>query len=244
MEVENAGEQLQPAQSPEQNPPVVNPPSHKPGNLLIPTGVVIAILVVGFGAYYLGTQRNQSITQPQQIISKPTTTPSVAQASPTSSPTSDSNLKSYTHPTANYSFSYPSNWKLEFQQPVAGLENDLQLDLTIKSPDYALTTEGIEYLEKGVEVVIYRSKTNETSIDNKFETDRFAGQIASSKTSTTVNGQKAIQYDYSYESTQATDIIFIKNGVYYLVKLKYADMQAKNQNSPLYSNLLKSFKAP
>ncbi len=207
---------------------------------------VIVVLVLIMGVYYLGTQKNQATTQ--QNITTPTKTPFVAQSPVTPNPTTNNKLnvdfKSYTYTDSkiNYSFKYPSNWNIEPQYPIEPPQ--LQLDLTIKSPDYALTTEGIEILKKGSVIYIYRSKTNETSIDKKFETDKLAGQIAKNKTSTIIDGQKAIQYDYSYEGTEATDSIFIKNGNYYLIKLQTTEAKKENDDFSIYSELLDSFKAP
>src|SRR5689334_5143254 len=72
------------------------------GNFLIPLGIIFVILVVGIGAYYLGTKQNQSITQDgQKIITSPTPT---IQYTPTTS-----EWKTYKNEKWGVSIKYPSN---------------------------------------------------------------------------------------------------------------------------------------
>lgn len=150
-----------------------------------------------------------------------------------------SNWRTYTT-SSEFTFKYPSDWTIT--------PDTYKYDyVSLRSPDYSVNTDGIETLDKGVELMIYTETTPEASIDKKFEQDRFAGQIANSKTYTTVYGQRAIQYDYSYENTQATDTIFIKRlndsvGMHYLIKLRYADSNAKSKYWSTYLSILESFK--
>lgn len=116
MGMENTGEQLQSAQSSEQNHPISSPPSHKTGNLLIPVGVVIAILVAGFGAYFLGARNNQGISQPQTANSSKSSPPTT-QVTPTTTTETTNNWKSKT--TELLSLKYPADWE-ESQDKVTG----------------------------------------------------------------------------------------------------------------------------
>lgn len=237
MEPNNPTQETTPEQYPQQ--PVTEQPIKQKGVLLPVIGGVFLIVVVGAGAYYLGITK--SSTQPVTKDATPTSSlqpsPTISTISPTATqPSTDqtANWKMYTS-SSEFTFKYPSDWTIT---PDTYKYNYISL----RSPDYSVNTEGIETLDKGVELMIYTETTTETSIDKKFEQDKFAGQIANSKTYTTVDGQRAIQYDYSYESTQATDTIFIKNGMHYLIKLRYADSNTKSKYWSTYLGILGSFK--
>src|SRR3990167_6074629 len=85
-------------------------------------------------------------------------------------------------------------------------------------------------------------KTTQNSIDDIFNSDPLAPDIAFNKTFTTVDGQRAIQYDYSYEGHVATMTIFTKNGIYYTVKFRYVDKNGKQALWNDYVKLLTSFR--
>jgi hypothetical protein len=237
-------EPIPPAQETVNQPvqqPVV-PQSSRPPFLPI-LAVTLLLAVVGTGAYYLGKNSSNTsfkvedapvIAQPSPTVmpSKVVDEVSITQPSPTIDETA--NWKMYTN-SSEFTFKYPSDWS------IASIPTNFGY-ISLRSPDYVLNTEGIETLETGVELMVFTDTTTETSIDNKFEKDQFAGQIANSKTTTSVDGQRAIQYDYSYENTQATDTIFIKNGLSYLIKLKYPDSNTKNKYLSTYQGILESFK--
>lgn len=222
--------------------PYSQQPAKQKGFFLPVIGIVLLLIIVITGSYYLGTQKNQSrpksVQETMNYIPTPSSTPT-SYPSPTPIPSVETdNWKVYTN-SSEFAFKYPSDWAIT--------PNTYKYDyVSLRSPDYSVNTEGIETLDKGVELMIYTETTTEKSIDKKFEQDRFAGQIANSKTYTTVDGQKAIQYDYSYENTQATDTIFIQNltdsvGMHYLIKLRYADSNAKSKYWSTYLSILKSF---
>lgn len=159
-----------------------------------------------------------------KLVSNPTPTPTVViSPTPTLNPTED--WKTYTG--KGYSFKYPTTF-----QDTGSL---------LKSPDHKVNTDGIETLISGIELNVFPRPTKETSIEKMYDADRFGGQIESTKTSTTVAEKDAIRYDYSYENTQATVTIFINNGVYYWVKLRWADEQAKLKYLPIYYQILSTF---
>jgi len=108
METKDTDNQLQSPQPLEQTPPVASPASHKPGNLLILVGVVIVILVVGFGAYFLGINRNQSSSQYSQQVTTPSTTPStIVSPSPLSDETAT--WQTYTDGKLRFSIKHPED---------------------------------------------------------------------------------------------------------------------------------------
>lgn len=82
--------------------PVQHPVNNQRGNFPIILGVLILLLLIGGGAYYLGTQNsNRQTTQ--------VNTPSPTAPIPTTSTNKKSNWKTYSG-TA-YTFIYPSEWK-------------------------------------------------------------------------------------------------------------------------------------
>lgn len=110
MEVENAQQQVNQGNNLNQSPPSVNPITNQKGNFLLIIGVVVLVLVIGAGAYYLRTRKPATIVpSPTSVITSPT-----PQVTPTSSPTDETaNWKTYTSEDASFSFKYPSDWIYE-----------------------------------------------------------------------------------------------------------------------------------
>lgn len=81
METNNTNQQPQPNPSPPQTQPSLNPSPNQRGNFLIPIGLAFLILVIGVGAYYLGTQKSKSPNSQQS-----TNTPTSTQGTPTNYP--------------------------------------------------------------------------------------------------------------------------------------------------------------
>lgn len=220
-----------------QNPvsqPVQIPEKPKVKYLLIGLVILVCFVIFGIGGYYLGTQKKSpsSLTTETPYptnLPPPTTQPSVI----------TNGWIKFTHPAIGYSFDYPTNWKGSMQEIPEGIKQDYQ-DFNIESPDHKIS-EGYPVLEQGAELFIRAEKTTKNSIDDIFNSDPLASDIASNKTFTTVDGQRAIQYDYSYEGHVATMTIFTKNGIYYTVKFRYVDKNGKQALWNDYVRLLTSF---
>jgi hypothetical protein len=76
-----------------QQPPIQSPVSNQRGFVPLIIGFAILLVVVGIGAYYLGTQKNnQVITNNNQAIPSPTTSDIIRNTSPTSNPVSIATL--------------------------------------------------------------------------------------------------------------------------------------------------------
>lgn len=87
--------------------------SNKNGFYLKILGILVFIAALSFGAYYLGTLKNSSKSQNQNITSKTTTVPSVS-IDPTANPDSiGASWKTYSNQTHNYSFKYPSDLSVD-----------------------------------------------------------------------------------------------------------------------------------
>ncbi len=85
METSNTDQQSQLNQSSPQVQPSSNIVPNQKGNFIIPIGIIFLILVMGIGAYYLGT--NRTINSDSQ---KSTNVPSVTQLTPTVQPSQSS----------------------------------------------------------------------------------------------------------------------------------------------------------
>lgn len=93
--------------------PVQHPINNQRGNLPIILGVLVLLLLVGGGTYYLSTQRNTS--QSSQVANP---SPNASQqtnvvTSPTTKPITTDNIsdwKNYTNSAQKYSVKYPSDW--------------------------------------------------------------------------------------------------------------------------------------
>jgi len=105
METDNTNQQVPPVQNiaQPQSAPLPNPSSHS-RIFIIVLGVVI-LVVIGIGSYLLGTRKNQTVVQNQQI----TTSPTVTQPSPTPNPTA--NWKTYTSTKYGFGIKYPLDFK-------------------------------------------------------------------------------------------------------------------------------------
>ena len=213
--------------------------------LLIGLIILVCFAIFGIGGYYLGTKKT---SQNNKVpVSSPTSSATTETLSPTNSvvPTTQPSVITngwikFTHPAVGYSFDYPGNWKGGIQEIPEAIKQDYQ-DFNIESPDHKIS-EGYSVLEQGAEIFVRAEKTTKNSIDDIFNSDPLAPDIASNKTFTTVDGQRAIQYDYSYEGHVATMTIFTKNGIYYTVKFRYVDKNGKQALWNDYVKLLASFK--
>ncbi|MDP3973913.1 MAG: hypothetical protein Q8P92_03710 [Candidatus Daviesbacteria bacterium] len=80
-----------------QDSPPVNPISNQKGNFLLIIGLVVLVLVVGAGGYFLY----------QKQVNKPVTTPQTSQVTPSPIPDETANWKTYSNSSLGFSFSYP-----------------------------------------------------------------------------------------------------------------------------------------
>ncbi len=203
-----------------------------------PLLTILVITILIGAAYQAGKKSAPSKT------STPKPTATIAPRSPTSqpevtdtlSPTPMSNISWANYSCPFYTLRYPGNWRVKSEN----LGRNYQ-DFYAKSPDYKLS-ETSPLLESGVEIFIRIKDSQYQTIEEEFNQDTLAKQIAKNKINVSVDGVNAIQYDYDYEGTIATDTRFIKAGRSYVIKLRYADEATKQNHWPIYTSLLSSFK--
>ncbi len=83
-----------------------HPIKNQRGKMSLILGVLVLLLIVGIGAYYLGTQNNK---QPSQVVNNTPTPQPTLTSSPSTVP-ANSELKTYQG--QSYSFQYQSDWTI------------------------------------------------------------------------------------------------------------------------------------
>ena len=224
------------------NPRLLNRP-------LVIVGILLGFTLLGVGGCVFEEMRGSKIKGVDLASPKATSSP-LSTSQPTSSdsvadPTVITDLTNgwaaFRHPAVGYSMEYPASWSGGLIETPDAVVQDYQ-DFFIVSPDHRVSG-GYPVLEKGAELFVRVEKTQYSTIDDVFNSDLLAQEIAFARTSTTVDGLEAIQYDYSYEGHRATMTIFTKNGNYYMVKYRYVDNESRQNNWDDYLRLLNSFKA-
>jgi hypothetical protein len=143
MEMNNANQQVSAPATPNQNIVREHPVKNQRGNFPIILGVFVLLLVVGSGAYYLGTQNNNSknsnsLTTNPQTTSELTTTP----VTPTVNPTNDVSQPTQKPASSNKSITIPSNWKqFTATDPDFGVKTTMSMP-----PGYSFRFTGSEFI--------------------------------------------------------------------------------------------------
>ena len=121
--MENAQEQVNTNPDINQSSPSVNPILNQRGNFLLIIGIIVLLLVIGTGGYFLY----------QKQVNKPVTIPQTSQLTPSSTPSETANWKTYTNTTWNYQFQYPSTWIVD--------ELDME-HVVVTTPDIEKSADG------------------------------------------------------------------------------------------------------
>ncbi len=102
MEINNDNKSVNPVET--STLPVPQPRNNQRRNFLIILSVLFLLIVVGVGAYYLGTQNNRQITSTQNApipTNAVSSTPTQAQ---------EAELKTFTSTPLRFTIKYPSEW--------------------------------------------------------------------------------------------------------------------------------------
>jgi hypothetical protein len=207
--------------------------------ILLIIGILLGFVLFGFLGYYIGVNKQglemvSDFPIPTTSSLSPTTTslPTVAELA--------DGWNKFTHPTVGYTFEYPPGWSgglVEIENP----PEKVYEYFNVKSPDYKLHRE-YPSLKEGAEFSVTVKTTNEQTVDEIFDSDTLISHIAFNKSYVTVDSQQAIQYDFSYETDNATKTIFIKDDLHYSIGFRYVDKQGKQAGWDDYQRLLLSFK--
>jgi hypothetical protein len=143
------------------------------------------------------------------------------------------NTKEYVHPQNIYKLEYPEEWAIT--EYVAKEYTTIEFT----SDDYELST-GYPVLLNGVGVTVTVTDTDYKNIQEIFNSDALAQQIANNVTEISVDEKSAISYDYSYEGTIATIVSFVAENKQFTIKYRYTD-ESKDTHLDEFENLVNSF---
>lgn len=148
MEENNPNQPANPAENSVQTQITPNQVHNQRGFFPIVLGILVLLIVVGGGAYYLGTQNGRTTSQgqnnpqstinPENTVAIPTSTPTDTQ---TTSDTETVNWKTYADTRNNFSIKYPSGWTEK--GPVA--DNDTTLVYLHADESFGEGPEPIQY---------------------------------------------------------------------------------------------------
>ena len=156
MEENISQQQSEAVQTPTNN----TPNSIWKSKLLLISGRVLLIVLVGLGGFFLGKILSQPKTPPPSTISQlsPTSTssPTPPTQIPTPTPTTDpiANWKAYTNTKYGYSIKYPADWTEQLKCEGGAITDDY---ICFMSPDFEESSAGIitGSTVKGGAVLIY-----------------------------------------------------------------------------------------
>lgn len=216
--------------------------------VLLIFAILFGFILSGVAGYILGSQKCKQKSDAIEVSDlkesstptlQPLPTDTVPETIPTTEPENEWTM--FTHPTAGYKMGYPTNWTKELFDIPGGSSQKYE-SLSIKSPDYRMFSDGYPFLEKGAQFFIQINITDYSTIDEIFNNNPLAPQIAFDIKITTVDDLEAIQYDYSYESSRATMTEFTKDNYHYIIKYQYVDDESRQDYWEEYQKLLTSFK--
>lgn len=143
METENTNRPQTPIQNPSQNPPIYSEgQSMWSKKIRVILAIIVALLSFGVGGYLLGTTKNQTTLQPQQVTVSPTNTPQTSPSNKTiqiEDPTA--NWKTYINEKLKFSIKYPTSWTEK--SPVA--DNNSTLVYLYSNESFGEGPEPIKY---------------------------------------------------------------------------------------------------
>lgn len=209
-------------------------------------GVLVLLVVIAGGAYYLGTQNNRSDSQLQNTNNQPTTNsqnetvtnPAVVPSTANPQFSETTNWKTYTSTKANYSFKYPTEWSLINVPPSQGCDVCVeQIDFTPKyNPNSGDATISV--------ILIFREDRIKTLDDYVNIHVKGDSSIVNLKY-TTIGGEKAVSYTLSggIPPLPVIEYVVVKNGMYYIIRLddSIETNKDKEQNLALFNEMLSTF---
>lgn len=158
--------------------------------------------------------------------------------SPQPPPTPDKNAswKIYMNELVGFKFQYPVEWSFTTKETT----NQNYPRITIQSPDYQEKINGFTTVLSGTKITINVNKPNES-----FKTlNDYVPFYATNITNISINEEPAIQFDYLYESQNATETTFLHDGLYSIaITIIYPNKaQWRSINWETYKQILFTFK--
>jgi len=135
------------------------------------------------------------------------------------------------------SFIVPLGFSLRSAETVASYHI---LNQTLYSPDYRMSQDA-PILLMGASMTLDGQCSLYDTVEASFQDDELGQEIAENVENVFVLETPAIQYDYSYESWNATVTRFILDSIEYKIILRYANDNFKDQYWRIYQNFIDSF---
>jgi hypothetical protein len=196
--------------------------------------IIFFVILLGGVVYFFSKYR---------VIQKSTVNPpQESEESTIPSPTPD-NTTTFINPVLKYQVKYPKTWTGSLEVFPSGAKVDYP-NFLIRTSDYKMSDgqEGYPYLLSGYEIALRHKKTTFASAEEQFNDQPILIDVARNKKLLTVGGIEAVQYDFSYEGVIATMTDFIKDGVYYSIKVSYPTLESKANVYSIYEKVVASFK--
>lgn len=218
--------------------------SNQKGFIPLMLGVLILLVIVAGGAYYLGTQKNKPAGSSSVESNQSTTAPtgSTQYNAPTTNPSSTSdtltNWKLYTSIKANYSFKYPSEW------PLVNVPTSPQCTVCVEdiqfTPSYNPNSG-----DSTIAVILVFKEENIKSLDDYVNIHVKGDQSKVDLKYTTVGGERAVSYKLSggIPPLPVIEYAVYKNGFYYVIRIDDSPETNKNKerNVILFDEMLTTF---
>lgn len=227
-----------------QNQPLQGNVFNQKGFFPIMIGMIILLIVVAGGAYYLGTQNSKSNLPSTSQSNQPTVSPTENSQYPpstiTPSPTSGTmvNWKSYISTKAKYSFKYPPEW------PLVSVPESPQCTVCIEtfvfSPAYNPNSG-----DTNIAVIQVFKESNIKSLDDYVNIHVKGDQSKVDLKYTTVGGERAVSYKLSggIPPLPVIEYAVYKNGFYYIIRIDDSTEtnKSKERNVMLFDEMLTIF---
>jgi Tfp pilus assembly protein PilE len=197
--------------------------------------VIIAVVaVLGFVGWRV-YESSQTKTQPAE------NQPNTEQAT---QPAEETHIV-YKNKEAGYEFAYPKTWKTSDEAAKMYGSASTKYSTTLESPDLTTSNDGIGYhLVTGAQIYATVEPTEFTTAEAYYNRNSFLPRAAKDKKETTLDGVAALNYRWSWESTNRFQTVAIKDGKAYTVTLDYANEAALNAYKADFESVVASFKLP
>lgn len=153
-------------------------------------------------------------------------------------------MSSYAVDSVPFTFAYPSSWALTTDQQLKDTSEVPEVySFNLLSPGTVIDVNGVgfSYVKTGARINISTSKAYYTDPGDVFKGSLYS-RYATDKKEMTIDGEKAVQYVFGYESDNAVHTDVVKEGKLYSITFSCEETDEKISNQyGVYVDLLKSF---